>query len=256
MSVFEQAETTQQTEEKSQSEETTLTEEESYLKKLVEERGEKWSDPEVIAKGKYEADKYITDLERQLKEMREDLSKQDYAKTLLDTLQGKAGESTSPKPEEVKEGGTVEQNTTEETSDLESLVEEAIRKREAQQTVTQNLKQVDETLEKAYGTEASKVVQEKSKELGMSLQRLQEIASESPSAFMRLIGDAQVSTPSPSAPKSSVNSQAETFSKSGEKNWEYFQNLRRTNPKQYYSPKTQNEMFQNRERLGDRFYQT
>jgi hypothetical protein len=57
---------------------------ESFVAKLVETRGENWSDPEMIAKGKIEADNHIAELERQIAEMREDLSKQDYSKSLLE----------------------------------------------------------------------------------------------------------------------------------------------------------------------------
>lgn len=250
MSVFE-AETKQQ-ENQSQPGENQEQNQESWIKRLVEERGEKWSDPEVIAKGKYEADKYISDLERQLAEAREDISKQDYAKTLLETLQGKKAEDASTSTPEAKEASTAEQNTTEEAS-IESLVEEAIRKREQDQTVSQNLKQVDETLEKAYGTEAGKIVQERASELGMSLDRLKEIASESPTAFMRLIGQ-EAGEKAPRAPSSSVNTQSNAFHSSGEKNWNFYQDMRRKDPKQYYSPKVQRELMENRTRLGDRFY--
>jgi hypothetical protein len=51
---------------------------ESYLQKLVETRGDNWKDPEVLAKGKLEADAYIKNLEDQLAQMREDLGKQDF----------------------------------------------------------------------------------------------------------------------------------------------------------------------------------
>jgi len=251
MSVFDQAETKQQDETSQQTQETQT--EESYVKKLVEERGEKWSDPEFIAKGKLEADRHIQELERQLSEMREDLSKSDYAKVLLDTLQGKAGDTASPKPEETTQGSSAETNTTSKAEDLESLVDEAIRKREAQQTVSQNLKQVDETLEKAYGTEAKSVVTKRAQELGMSVDRMKELASESPSAFMKLIDEAQTSDPV-RAPQSSVNSQTEAFSNSGERTWNYYQELRRKNPKQYYTPKVQNQMVEDRTKMGDRFY--
>jgi hypothetical protein len=45
---------------------------ESFVAKLVQERGEQWSDPEAIAKGKIEADQHIKNLETQLAEMRKD----------------------------------------------------------------------------------------------------------------------------------------------------------------------------------------
>lgn len=253
--VFEQAETEQQAE-VSQTETQAFETEESYVKKLVEARGEKWQDPEVIAKGKVEADNHIQELERQLEELRGDLSKNEYAKTLLETLQGKAGAPTSPNTVEAQqketEGSAADQNTTGEAGDLESLVEETILKREQQQTAQQNLSQVQDTLKEAFGTEANKVVQERAKELGMSLDRLQELATESPSAFMRLIGEAPAGEKNPT-PSSSVNTTAK-FNQSNERNWNYYQELRRTNPKQYYSPKVQNSLVQDRERLGDRFY--
>src|SRR6056297_4025889 len=92
--VFEQA-ATEQPPEGNQAEGQTFETEESYVKKLVEARGEKWQDPEVIAKGKFEADKHIKEIERQLEELRGDLTKNEYAKQLLETLQGKAEAPTS-----------------------------------------------------------------------------------------------------------------------------------------------------------------
>jgi len=253
--VFEQAATEQQAE-GNQAEGQTFETEESYVKKLVEAKGEKWQDPEIIAKGKVEADNYIAELQRELEELRGDLTKNEYAKTLLETLQGKAEAPTSSNSAEAQqkenEGSAADQNTTGDAGDLESLVEETIRKREQQQTAKQNLDQVQETLEKAYGTEASKVVQQRANELGMSLDRLQEIATESPSAFMRLVGDSPAVEKNP-VPSSSVNTTA-AFNQSSERNWNYYQDLRRTNPKQYYSPKVQNALVQDRQRLGDRFY--
>jgi len=210
----------------------------------------------VIAKGKVEADNHIKELERQLEELRGDLSKNEYAKQLLETLQGKAEAPTSSKTvdaqQQQSEGSAADQNTTGDAGDLESLVEETIRKREQQQTAQQNLTQVNETLTEAYGTEASKVVKERAQELGMSLERLQEIAAESPSAFMRLVGDSPAVEKNPTT-TSSVNTTA-AFNRSGERNWNYYQDLRRSNPKQYYSPKVQNQLAQDRVNLGDRFY--
>ena len=74
MSVFDQSATEQATEEVQVTEQAVETTQ-SYVKELVGQRGDKWSDPEVIAKGKLEADRHIGELERQLAELREDLSK-------------------------------------------------------------------------------------------------------------------------------------------------------------------------------------
>jgi hypothetical protein len=73
MVFSEQSQTTDQTQAEQQVQETPP--QDSYLQKLVETKGENWKDPEVLAKGKLEADGYIKNLEAQLEEMREDLKK-------------------------------------------------------------------------------------------------------------------------------------------------------------------------------------
>ena len=86
---------------------------ESFLDKLVQAKGENWKDPEVLAKGKLEADGYIKNLEDQLSQMREDLKKQEYKNEVLDQLQTKAAESTAATNEVPNNNSsTKDQNTT------------------------------------------------------------------------------------------------------------------------------------------------
>jgi hypothetical protein len=227
---------------------------ESFVAKLVQERGEQWSDPEAIAKGKIEADQHIKNLETQLAEMRKDLEKQDYAKSLLEQVQNKAGEATTPTPAPSTEnGGETNPNTTAETPDIQSLVEEALKAREAKQTVDQNVAQVDAALTEKFGTDAAKVVADKASALGLSLDRLKGLAAESPSAFMALVGEAPLA-PTPVSPTSSVNTQSESFNGNTAKGFAHFQQMRRDNPKQYYSPAVQREMIAMRDKMGDTFF--
>ena len=227
---------------------------ESFVAKLVQERGEQWSDQEAIAKGKIEADRHIAELERQLAEMRNDLNKQDYAKALLEQVQNKAGVATTPNAESSENnGGVAETNTTSEAPDIQSLVEEALKAREAKQTASQNIAQVDSALTEKFGTDAAKVVADKAATLGMSLERLQSIAAESPSAFLTLVGEAPIA-PQHSAPKSSVNTVSESFSGAGRKGFGYYQDMRRNNPTQYYTPSMQREMIAARDKMGSDFF--
>ena len=227
---------------------------EGFVAKLVQERGEQWSDPEAIAKGKIEADQHIKNLETQLAEMRKDLEKQDYAKSLLEQVQNKAGGATTPKPElSTQNGGGINPNTTEETRNLKSLVEEALKAREAKPTVDQNVSQVDAALTEKFGTDAAKVVADKASALGLSLDRLKGLAAESPSAFMALVGEAPL-VPTPVSPTSSVNTQSASFNGNAAKGFQHFQQLRRDNPKQYYTPAVQREMIAMRDKMGDAFF--
>ena len=229
----------------------------SYLQKLVETRGSNWNDPEVLAKGKLEADAYIKNLEEQLSTMREDLSKQDYASKLLQQLEGKASAPTNEKPLESNNNNTGGTNTEGNTNlavsenDLKSLVEKTLTEREKQASVQQNIAVVDQQLQETYGTEARNLVASKAQELGVSVERMQEIASESPTAFFALIGEQQ-KTFKPMT-QGSVRTEGVNMQTSSDRDWSYYQNLRRTDRNQYYSPKVQQQLMEDKMRMGDKF---
>ncbi len=69
MSVFTEGTATEQTTQPEQQTTETTPPQDSFVAKLVEAKGENWKDPEVLAKGKLEADNYISELERQLNQM-------------------------------------------------------------------------------------------------------------------------------------------------------------------------------------------
>lgn len=256
MSVFTEGAVTEQSTQTEQETTEATQPQESYVAKLVEAKGENWKDPEVLAKGKLESDRYISELETQLAQMREDLSKQDYTKELLDRLQNKAAEPTTAKtamPNDNDIGGTREENTISGPSeaDLKSLVEKTLTEREKDNTVKQNLAFVDQELEKSFGTEARATVEKKAQELGISLQRMQEIAAESPNAFFSLIGEPKKSF-NPMV-QGSVRTEGVNMQASTERNWQYYQKLRRENRNLYYTPKIQRQLMEDKGRLGDKF---
>lgn len=251
--VFTDESPTKETDQTGQTQEDTQTQE-SYLQKLVQAKGENWSDPEVLAKGKLEADGYISNLESQLTELREELNKQDYSKTLLDQLQEQAADPTTAKlGEPSNNSSTNSQNTTASLSedDLKSLVEKTLTEREKGTALANNLSLVDQELEKSFGTEAKTKVANKAKELGMSMERMREIASESPQAFFSLIGEPE-KTFSPMV-QGSVRTEGVNMQNSTERDFSYYQKLRRENRNLYYSAKTQQQMFQDKDRLGEKF---
>jgi len=227
----------------------------SFVQKLVEAKGDNWKDPEVLAKGKIEADGYIQKLEEQLTNMREDLSKQDYAKDLLEQLQTKAADPINAKNAMPNNdtGGTSEGNTNPNLSeeDLKSLVERTLTERDKDSVVKQNLNLVNEEMEKSYGTDASAKIQNKAKELGLTIERMQEIAAESPNAFFNLIGEPKKDF-KPMV-EGSVRTEGVNMQASNERDWSYYQNLRRDNRSLYYSPKIQRQLIEDKGRLGSKF---
>jgi len=225
----------------------------SFVAQLVGE-GKKFKDVESLAKGKLEADRHIGEITRTLDELRAELAKQDYAKTLLEQMsKGSDAGAEQPTPNTTSPSNT--ENTTQSASDIESLVERVITEKEKNRTLNQNLGVVSEEMEKKFGDKAGQVLKTRSQELGMSLDRLKEIAAESPTAFFQLIGVSAQKPSMAAAPQSSIRS--EGFNpNSADRDFDYYQKLRKENRSLYYSPKIQNMLIQDRQRLGDRFYKS
>ena len=225
----------------------------SFMEQLVGE-GKKFKDVESLAKGKLEADRHIAEITKTLNELREEVSKQDYAKDLLTKLQDKGTDtSTVNSATGNNAGNSATGDTTSTASEIETLVEQLITKKEKSRTLEQNVALANEAVLKQYGEKAAEVVKGKAAELGMSVERLKEIAAESPSAFLQLIGaKTQARTESVTTPSSI---RTETFSNTNsDRTFEYYQKMRKENKSLYYSPKVQRMLMDDRLRLGEKFY--
>lgn len=212
-----------------------------FLDLLVKTKGESFKDVEVLAKSKLEADNYIEQLKAQLKEQEymENLKKEILEKA-SGTAQTPAAVTTDPK-----------ENTSPKVDDIESLIEQKLAKRQAEDIAKTNLKQVEEALNQTYGQEAKTVLDRKAAELGMTKERMAQIASESPAAFLKLVEAKAVDVTS--SVRSTVNTQA-LGQNTGVKNFKYFEELRKKNPKLANDPTYYSEMFQARKALGNDFY--
>jgi len=229
----------------------------SYLDRLVAEKGDNWKDPEVLAKGKLESDNYIAELKRQNEELKAKAIEGDTVSMLLSELEKRAlGETNTPNtPAESNyvsqgEGETTSQPIT--PDQIAELVAKTLSERETTSIAQKNESEVKDFLIKNYGTEAIKVVHSKAAELGMSSADMDELAKKSPTAFYNLIG----AKPPVSEPigQGSVNAQAfQNQTNSNVRDWQYYQKLRKENPRQYRSGAIQNQMMQDKKALGDRF---
>jgi hypothetical protein len=231
---------------------------ESFVDKLVGE-GKKFKDIESLAKGKLEADNHINEITKTLNELREELSKQEYSKQLLEQLnKDKGSETLAEQSSPVTQSPSNTGNTTQSASDnIEALVEKVITEKERSRTVTQNISIVTEEMEKQFGDKASSILNSKSKSLNISVDRLKEIASESPTAFFQLIGVNSTNRTNNMSTITQSSIRSENFtSNSQERDFDYYQKLRKENRSLYYSPKIQNMLIKDRERLGNQFYKS
>lgn len=156
---------------------------ESFLEQLVAKKGDQFRDPEAIAKKALHADEYIEQLKAEKAEL-------EAYKKLIEGLKTdpKAGLEQLVKPKEEPLRAEPVENTTPTGSDIESQLEALLEKRTAKERAKTNLESVESVLAGEFGETAKTVVQEKAKELGFTVQRMAEIAAESPKAFLNLLG--------------------------------------------------------------------
>ena len=230
----------------------------SFMDQLVGD-GKKFSDVEALAKGKMEADQHIHNLEMQVKALTDSTAKNDYAKELIDQLQNNKAAAPNTASDVVPPNNNTNVSTEPANTpsglsedDLRSLVTKTLAEQKGKEVADSNLRAVDAKLTEKFGTEANARIEKKAMELGMTKDRLQAIAAESPTAFFTLIGEP---TQMPNNPI--INGSVRTDSvvqNTSERNFNYYQDMRRKDPKMFNSPAMQAQQMDDAVRLGDKFY--
>ena len=216
--------------------------------------GKKFKTADDLAKAKLESDRFIESLKRENQEMREDLAARLTVEQAL-AKQREAGNVEPPKPTE---------NTPnpQRQVDLGDQIEQALAKRDQAKTVQSNIEIVTTKMTEVFGSidKAAETISARSKELGMSVESLQQMASTNPKAFYKLIGvedkppaasptTSWQRTKNPAAMKSAVT---ESVTKPG--TYAYYQEIRRTDPATYYTPRVQLAMDKDAREKGQSFY--
>jgi hypothetical protein len=233
-----------------------IKEEEGYLSKVVGE-GKKYSDIEQLAKGAVHGNDYIKKLEEEMAELRGELDKRLTAEEMIQQIKRETAEQQS-------QIQRAQEHTTPQLDEekLSQLISNTIEKKDSQTKAQQNILTVDQKMKELYGADkAAEVVQQKALQMGVTVDKLAEIAATSPDMFFNAIGVSQGSksgqTPAPTV--GTTRTEAVQTMNSGsqleEGTWDYFEQLRRSNPKEYFKPAVQQKLFKMREEKGhDGFY--
>lgn len=218
--------------------------------------GKKFKTPQDLAKGKLESDKFIRDLERQISEMKEDLDKSSKIEELLELARSQQKDKAAQSPpsgnenREDNDGGTGDPNDTSSgltDERLKALIESQLSTVETARSRQNNLKEVDAILEEKFGETAKSFLKTKSSEIGMSIDELKDLASRNPKAFFQLTGVTVGGVPnrnqSVTVGSSRSDGTAVYGGKSENRDFAYYQKLRKENKKQYYNSATQAQMY-------------
>tara|TARA_R100000742_G_C4257760_1_gene75614 strand:+ start:220 stop:963 length:744 start_codon:yes stop_codon:yes gene_type:complete len=236
--------------------ETTEVKEPGYLEKMVGE-GQKYANVEELAKGAIHGNDYINKLEGELAELRGELDKRLTAEEVAQQIKRETQEQQAQLQ-------MTRENTTSQLDEesLSKLISNTIEQKDVQKQADSNIQAVDKRMKELYGADKAKdIVQQKAQQLGVPVDKLAEIAATSPEMFFNSIGISQSqSQPTPTTTVSTTNTEAvqtmNSATQAEEGTWDYFEQLRRANPKEYFKPATQQKLFKMRQEKGhDGFYQ-
>lgn len=207
--------------------------------------GKKYKSVEDALKSVPHAQSHIANLERQLEEMREDLGKRMSAEEVLKKIQeGRKEDEGTPAESQFDPDA------------LKNLVKETYAEMSQEEKKQHNIQVANDKMKEVYGDKAVEVLKTKAQELGVDVSFLQSTAEKSPSAFYNLIGlSSKQETVNQARTNSSVNTESVSNSSGVEPyTYQWYQKMRRDNPKEYYSANVQREMHRKATELGDKFF--
>ena len=219
-------------------------------------------DVEGLAKGKYESDVFIQRLQREQAEMRKELETRLSLEAYLEKTMNSASKPTQAAPDRSNIEGTPQievpagnANAGLSEAQIAELIRKTLTTENQRSTQTRNIESTKAEMEKAWGHNYSAKLVAKANELGVSRDFLNNLAAESPKAFLSLmeVRPTEQIDNNYSPPVSSVRP-GDSKAPIGVKNQTYYAALKKSDPKTYWAAKTQAEMHREALRLGDSFF--
>lgn len=143
--------------------------------------------------------------------------------------------------------------------DLVNRIKQVTQAMSVEERQATNEAEAARLLVEQFGDEAKagQYVSQKAAELGVSVAFLKETAKQSPKAFFTTIGLNDTAPKGvPTATRSDVNTAALNSANptAKEGTYAYYQELKRTDPKRYFSPNIQNQMHRDALKVGEAFF--
>lgn len=226
---------------------------ENPLAELVGE-GKKYQNVEDLAKAYFHADRTIAQRNQEAEQLRTDLQARMSVEEMLAKISGNA-----PTPAPVTPEAHQPAKPAAETPDVAELVRLELAKLNTTQTIQNNVATVTQKLVAKFGSEeaANRAVNAKAQELGLPMEFLQEVATKSPRAFFTTLGIEDAPTAPPARPtQGDVNPNAAVSHTVKPGTYSFYENLRKTSPTTYFSPKVQNQMHKDALANPESFFKT
>lgn len=213
--------------------------------------GKKFADADALAKAKAESDTFILKLQQETEEMRTELQ----ARLTLEEMMKELPVQQNDQRNDVSQEPVPQ--TKEPETDIESLVSKALQKQKATETAEKNLETVRDGLKERFGPDYNKTLSDVAERLGIGKDFLTSMAKTSPAGLLALV-DSSVPRDNnrPMTPPDSTRDAGKVaIASPTKKNNSYYRELKRTDPKTYFSRKVQAEMHTQAVAQGPSFYQ-
>lgn len=225
-----------------------------YLEQFVGE-GKKFKDVGELAKAYANADHHIGELRTDLQSTREFISEE--LKKLAEQRE-KAPPAPNPEPRSEPNPAPVAPSGGE-VEDLDTRIAKALEEQTTLKRLQGNASLVQDVLVEQLGSvdKAAEAVVAKASELGLSPSDMKELAAKSPKAFLATMGiNAEVKPQSNAtpAPRSDVNPLNINSGAPKANSYAYYEQIRKSDPKLYWNPKTQSAMHKAAQAMGEDFF--
>lgn len=216
-------------------------------------------DLNALAKKAYHADAHVRNLEQENEGMRKELDQRLSYEDLIDQI--KAMRESKPGTPPVETPEHVEKpNAALTPEQLSKLVRDTLNQESTRRTAEQNTSEVKKTLEQQWGRDYQRKLLDKASELGVTQAFLEQTAATSPQALYRLVGAAEAPNPraaeqnNSAPPHSTIDGNKLPNNRVTGKRLKDFDELRKTDPRTYWSAKFQSELHKLARDSGEDFY--
>ena len=236
--------------------EPTLDPNRNYLEDLVGD-GKKFKSPEDLARGKYEADLFIERLKKEAEGLRSELNTKSTLEQYIDKM-AKTGAQNTSSSQTSTNGGEPGNEAAKGLSqdDVRKAIREEIEAEHLQRIQANNLLEVKTELQRAFGNDYVNKLRDTAQALGVTEDYLTRMARETPKALLKLVGGAEQKTQSGLFTPPPTQMQTGFTPQSNDRDFAYYEKIRKTNASEYWTPKVQNQMHQDAQRLGEKFFTT
>jgi|SRR5882762_8149146 len=216
----------------------------------------KWKDKPVdeLLKAKAQSDLYIKTMEAKLDSVSKDyiaIKEQQQTGTQLKDLLDRLDNPNRQLEQNTNQN--VQNDTGIKPEDIEALIAKKLTDHQLQLKQNDNFNSMQAKLKETLGSDYANSYKQRLDTLGLTREFADDLARNHPTVFVKTFGlDEQRQTNNQPLPRSNVR-QASFAPNTPKRDWAYYQELKKTNPRMYLDPKLTLQMHDDAIALGDAF---